>query len=340
MACNMRSRILAAVLAALVCWLAATATLAAQTPQDAARAALVRWLDALDEGQRARCLHAYDDPARRDWGYTPRKRAGLRVAGLGELAGGRLNELLASVLEPAALQTLEEIRELERVLFERESRPGAPASWRDYDEYYLSVFGDPRSQAQWAWRFEGHHISINVTGDAERVLSVTPQFLGASPARSEAGTGGERRPLAREEDLGRELFASLDDEQRAKALGAGELTGDIRGTPGVEPPGPDGLRAAQLTPAQRALLVELVELFAHRSSGAAREGALERLRADLERASLVYLGSLAPLERGYWRVNVGASVFEFDNSQPGANHVHTLWREHGADFGDARASQR
>ncbi len=344
MACDMRSRILATLLAFALCWLAAAATLAAQTPQDAARAALVRWLDALDEPQRMRCLHAFEDPARRDWGYTPRQRVGLRVAGLGEHADGRLRELLASVLDSATLHTLEEIRDLERVLFERESRPGAPASWRDYDEYYVSVFGDPRSQERWAWRFEGHHISINFTGEAERVVSVTPQFLGANPARSEAGTGGERRPLAREEDLARELFASLDEEQLAKARSKDELTGDIRGAPGAEPPGPAGLRSAQLSPAQRALLVELVELFARRLSGSARDGALESLRAGLREgsagASLAWAGSLAPLERSYWRVNVGAIVLEFDNSQPGANHVHTLWREHGADFGDARASQR
>lgn len=340
MASNMISRILAAALAGLICWSVAAATLAIQTPQDHARATLVRWLDSLDETQRSRCLHAWDDPARRDWGYTPRQRVGVRVAGLGELAGERLNELLGSVLDPATLHTLEEIRSLERVLHERESKPGAPATWRDYDAYYLSVFGDPRSQEHWGWRFEGHHISINVTGRAERVLSVTPQFLGANPARSESGTGGERRPLAREEDLARELFSSLDEDQLAKARSSEELTGDILGRPGVAPPGPAGLGAAHLKPPQRALLAELVELFARRLSGAARERELERLRSGLDQATLTWTGSLAPRERCYWRVNVGAIALEFDNSQPDANHVHTLWREHGADFGEDGAARR
>ena len=36
------------------------------------------------------------------------------------------------------------------------------ASFRD-PKYYVSVFGDPGTQAPWGWRIEGHHLSLNFT---------------------------------------------------------------------------------------------------------------------------------------------------------------------------------
>lgn len=334
MARTMASRILAALCAPLACWMLAAATLETQEPAGGAREAAVRWLDALDATQRSRCSFALDDAARMDWGYTPRRRAGLRVGGLSELQQTRLDELLGSVLEGSALRQLQQIRELERVLFKLESRPDAPATWRDFDDYYVCVFGDPRSEQPWSWRFEGHHISLSVAAVGNTVVGVTPLFLGANPARHESDAGGELRVLALEEDLARELFTSLDERQRAKAQLSSELTGDILGVPGKAPPdGEDGILAVDLSEEQRARLRELVELFARRLRANARERALQRLDRDLERARFVWIGSGDPRERCYWRVTAGEAVFEFDNSQPGANHVHTLWRDRGADFG-------
>lgn len=341
MAFTMPSRILAALCAPLACWMLAAATVETQEPAGGAREALVRWLDALDETQRSRCSLALDDEARKDWNYTPRKRAGLRVGGLGELQQTRLDELLGSVLDSAALGQLQQIRELERVLFELESRPDAPASWRDFDEYYVCVFGDPRSEQPWSWRFEGHHVSLTVSAVGNTVVGVTPLFLGANPARHVAGTGGELRVLAQEEDLARGLFESLDERQRAKARLEHELTGDILGRPGSAPPeGKLGILAKDLTEEQRSRLRELVELFARRLRGSARERALAQLDRELERARFVWIGGSGPDERCYWRVNAGSAVFEFDNSQPGANHVHTLWRDSGADFGGSDLDAR
>jgi hypothetical protein len=289
-----------------VCLGLAAATLEAQAPPDAVRRAAVRWLDALDAEQRSRAMAAFDGEARFDWGYTPRARSGLRIGGASELQRERLAELLGAVFDDATLAQFEQIRELERVLFERESRPGAPATWRDYDEYYVTLFGDPRS----------------------------------SPARSVGSNGADVRPLGEEERVGRELFESLDEAQRERVGAGQQLPGDILAQPGRETPEPKGLRAAELKDEQRARLAALVELFARRLRGNARDERLAALREGLEGARLVWVGSAAPGERCYWRVHVGGNVFEYDDSVPAGNHVHTLWRDAGADFGGSAVRAR
>jgi hypothetical protein len=335
MAFAMATRTLFALLAPLACLCVAAATLESQAPADAARSAAARFLDALDAKQRGEALHPLDSEARLDWHYTPRKRPGVRLGGLTELQRERLMELLASVFDDAALHKLDQIRELERVLFELESRPGAEASWRDADDYHVSVFGDPREQERWSWRFEGHHISLTVAGIGATVVGVTPQFLGANPARVEEGQSAGLRVLEREEDFARELLESLDEAQRAKALVAGELSGDIHSKPGqsVVSAGKSGLGAADMTDEQRALVRRIVELFAGRLRAAPGDPRLAALSEGVATARFVWMGSSEPGERCYWRLHVASSVLEFDNSQPGANHVHTLWRDAESDFG-------
>jgi hypothetical protein len=75
--------------------------------------------------------------------------------------------------------------------------------------YYLRVFGEPGEQGLWGWRFGGHHISLNNLIVDGVLVATTPCFLGANPATSPLLGGAVNRPLARVEDLGRDLVRSL-----------------------------------------------------------------------------------------------------------------------------------
>jgi hypothetical protein len=88
---------------------------------------------------------------------------------------------------------------------------------RDPGLYYLRVFGEPGS-GTWGWRFGGHHVSLNnLIVDGEPVSS-TPCFMGADPASSELLGGAVNRPLARVEDLARELVRALGPELARRAI--------------------------------------------------------------------------------------------------------------------------
>ena len=83
---------------------------------------------------------------------------------------------------------------------------------RDPGLYYLRVFGEPGGARPWGWRFGGHHVSLNNLVVDGVLVATTPCFLGADPATSPLLGGAVNRPLARVEDLGRDLVRSLRPE--------------------------------------------------------------------------------------------------------------------------------
>ena len=70
------------------------------------------------------------------------------------------------------------IIELELVLREIETF----GLMRDPERYHLTIYGKPDAKAAWGWRFEGHHLSLNLTLAGDRLAADTPSFLGANPA--------------------------------------------------------------------------------------------------------------------------------------------------------------
>ena len=128
--------------------------------------------------------------------------------------------LVSTGLSPAAYVTVATIMGLENVLdyiegfvtrFDRERG-------RDPGMYYLRVFGEPGTRGMWGWRFGGHHVSLNNLVVDGALVSTTPCFLGADPATAPLLGGIVNRPLARVEELGRELVRSLSSELAARAI--------------------------------------------------------------------------------------------------------------------------
>ena len=188
---------------------------------EAARA----WLDALDaqQGPLGRGAVPADDVGdneRRRWFYTPTDHGGLTIHQQRPAQQRAAMRLISTGLSPAAYVTVATIMGLENVLDYTE---GFEASFdrergRDPGMYYLRVFGEPSDEGLWGWRFGGHHISLNnLVVDGEHVAT-TPCFLGTNPATSPLLGGAVNRPLARVEDLGRDLVRSLRPELAARAI--------------------------------------------------------------------------------------------------------------------------
>ena len=53
---------------------------------------------------------------------------------------------------------------------------------RDPEQYYFSVFGTPSSKANWGWRVEGHHVSLQFTVVNGTLVASSPFFFGSNPA--------------------------------------------------------------------------------------------------------------------------------------------------------------
>src|SRR3954447_4250293 len=193
----------------------------AERMADAARA----WLDSLNAEQRAVASGAVprDDAAdaeRRRWFYTPTDHGGLTMHQQRPAQQRAAMQLVASGLSTPAYVTVATVMGLENVLdhtegfvarFDRERG-------RDPGMYYLRVFGDPGSGGTWGWRFGGHHVSLNNLIVDGELVSTTPCFLGADPASSELLGGAVNRPLARVEDLARDLVRSLNHDLARRAI--------------------------------------------------------------------------------------------------------------------------
>ncbi len=177
-------------------------------------------LDALDPRQRDVVHLPFDDLAeRRRWFYTPTDHGGLTLAAMTPAQQRLALRLVATGMSRAGYVTVTTIMGLENVLDELE---GWTCDWgrdrgRDPGLFFTRIFGDPGTAA-WAWRFAGHHVSINHTVLGGEVVACTPQFLGADPASSPLLGPHPLRPLAAAEDLGRQLVRSLDDEQLREAV--------------------------------------------------------------------------------------------------------------------------
>ena len=299
-----------------------------------------------------RLLLKLEDPQRQQWVYWPADRSGLSIALMHAKHRALLHELLFTLVSAKGYHKLLNIMQLENFL-EATSNTGFP---RGIEAYTVTLFGEPSDSAAWAWRFEGHHISLSITVQPGQGFTVTPTFLGADPAEVPFGPLAGERVMRVEEDLGRQLMTSLTDAQRQTATLKGDAAfNDKAGfkyaydtpwdlhTSNIFKPrsdwdawkkqlAPDGLAFAALNGAQQATLLALLdEVFTTYRPEVAD---VYRKSLDLDALKFAWIGGLKNGEPHYYRVQGKDFVFEYDNAQGNGNHVHEVWRSRAGDFGE------
>jgi hypothetical protein len=321
------------------------------------------FLKSLNPEQAARVKFNFSDQERMNFHYTPVERKGLPLKEMQPHQQDLVYAMLSASLSRRGTLKAHTIRSLEQVLGIIENR--APAAGnrgnaapqaggnpqgnrggrgnqfviiRDPELYFVSVFGDPSPTGRWGWRFEGHHISVNMTMDKGNYISSAPTFLGANPAEVKDGPQQGLRVLAAEEDLARKLMASMNAEQKKAAtitknwqgndiLSAEKLTFDLGS--------PTGLQASRLNASQKENLVALIEEYAGRVAPEAAARAMNEVRANngLEKVFFARIGTETRGEAHYYRVHAPSFVIEYENSQNNANHIHSTFRDLRNDFG-------
>lgn len=299
---------------------------------EALTAAAGEFLQTLDAPLRERAAFPFDADARTDWHYFPRDRAGVSFHDLNPEQERAALGILRAALSESGFETVETIRKLEDVLRALENNNPA----RDAKAYHFAVFGNPEPGATWAVRFEGHHLSLHWTIVHGAAVASEPQFLGSNPARVEGGELDGARPLGFTEDLGRRLVLSLYPDQRKLAILGDIAPNDILSGTKREAIITEhlGVPWDDLNPSQQAILTRLIKEVAgiHRPELAAAR--LARIRkAGFHRIKFAWLGGLEPGQGHYYRIQGTTFLFEYDNVQGNANHIHTVWRDFDGDFG-------
>lgn len=296
--------------------------------------AALQFINALNPAQKGQVLLPFSEKDRYRWSYLPTAsvpRRGLALKDLNAAQRGLLNDLLQAYLGAEGYAKTQAIIVLEDIL--RQLSPGS--TYRDPEQYVVAVYGQPDKEGLWGWKFEGHHLSLNFTVVKDRV-AFAPFFFGANPAEVADGPHKGLRALATEEDLGFGLVNSLDAAQRRKALIRATAFADILTSDDSQaaPLPPAGIAAGELTPAQLALLHRLIGAYLSAMPPALAAGRKSRL--ETEDGKAIRFGWAGATVRGkphYYRVQGKTFLIEFDNTQNGANHIHTVWRDFAGDFG-------
>jgi len=330
------------VVACVLAWIGALR--AADRSPGAMADAATKLVGALTADQKKVALFPFEGTEREHWGFVPSEmfpRNGLTIGSMSQAQRGFVHDLLRAGLSQSGYLTATSIMQLEDVLKVIEDAGGGDAARgrrmvRDPVKYFVSIFGTPSKTANWGWRVEGHHVSLNFTVVNGTLVAATPQFFGSNPAEVMDGPKKGTRILAIEEDTARTLLMALDQQQRTKAVINTTAPGDIvtMNNLKIDPLSPTGITAGELKANQKDLLMKVIDSYASAMASDIAADRLAKLRAaGLDKIAFAWAGEAERGKKHYYRVQGPTFLIEFDNTQNDGNHIHSVWRDFNGDFG-------
>lgn len=287
----------------------------------------------LDAEQKQKALFPFNSEERLTWFYIPKERKGLHYKLMTPAQQDAARTLLALSLSKSGFKKVETIRQLENVLKEIEKGSGPV---RDPEIYYFTFFGEPSAKGTWGWRYEGHHCSLHWTAIKGKIIASSPQFLGCNPGEVRSGPQKGTRVLAAEEDFGRALVKSLNDEQRKTAIISEKAPGDILTTATRKAAilEDKGIPYSQLNKEQQGIFMTLMQEYANVQVPEIAKQRLEAVhKAGMESIKFAWMGGIERGQPHYYRIQGSTFLIEYDNTQNDANHIHSVWRDFKGDFG-------
>jgi hypothetical protein len=288
------------------------------------------------------------------WDNLPvgmRARAGLDIGSMSEGQRKTVHRILSSSLSSQGYLKATSIMHLDNLLNmfvdtmhnRKEIDDSLYRMMRDlkwsHENYYLAVFGNPSADANWGYKLEGHHLSVNFTFH-DHQLSVTPMFVGTDPAEYPILQYAGWRVLSKEEDFGLKLIQSLSAEQKQKATMSKEVPADIitSAESGKRLVDYWGLKGSELNVQQQELLKSIVREFVFNL--VYEKAVIEYdkiIKAGIKNVYFGWIGEYEEKKPHYYILNGPTFLIEFDNNggpRRAANHIHAIWREKGNEFGE------
>ncbi|MCU1336826.1 MAG: hypothetical protein JWO19_2407 [Bryobacterales bacterium] len=291
------------------------------------------YLNSLTPQLRAKTMIPFTDDERLNWHFIPlENRKGVALREMTPPQKHLAEALLSSALSNQGVIKAHTIMSLEQVLKDIEQ---GKAQERDPEKYFVSIFGEPSEKGTWGFRFEGHHVAMNFTIVNGRIAS-SPNFFGANPAEVKDGPRAGLRALKREEDIARELVQSLSTEQRKIGIVSTTapreiITDDSRKAALAGQP--NGISYSQLNAKQKEILEALVAEYATNFPPVIADFRMDQFRKNQSSLYFAWLGGVNKGDPHYYRVQTAAFLIEYDSTQNGNNHIHSVWRDFNGDFG-------
>jgi len=138
------------------------------------------FIETLSEDEAREALAAFDSSDRMAIRYTPGRRGGLSLKAMDTQTWTAATRFLQRTLSVEGFRMVELIRQREAILGEITGN----TDYRDPKLYYLALFGEPGS-GLWSYRFEGHHLSVNMTYRDDTLISGVPIMLASNPEKTD-----------------------------------------------------------------------------------------------------------------------------------------------------------
>ncbi|TLU98243.1 DUF3500 domain-containing protein [Dyadobacter luticola] len=297
------------------------------------------FLKTLSEEQKKTAMLAYTDPARFDWNFTPRERKGLTFKQMNADQRKAAMAMVHLVLSQEGYSKAEQIIDLENVLRVVETRP-ANDTYRDPENYAFLVFGTPGTEP-WGWRVEGHHLSLHFSS-VNGEVTYTPSFFGSNPGTVLIDVPQKgKRILKAEQELAFDLLHSLNASQMEKASMGTKAPNEIftSNSRKASLEKMEGIPMGELTAAQKTLFKNLIMEYLRRYHVTLKNQQWSELeKAGLDQIHFAWMGDQQPeIGQGhghYYRIHGPTFLIEFDNTQNGGNHIHSVVRDLTSDFGE------
>jgi hypothetical protein len=307
-----------------------------------------RFLQSLDDPRLKATRFPFDADERYRWNYRPDGfewdgrafwHEGLRLVNMTPAQQQAALALLETGLSGRGADRARSIMALEDDLRITERHTTfVPHVVRDPQLYSFAIFGEPDGSDPWAWRVGGHHIGLHFTVIDGALVAPTPLFFGANPAEVRHGPNVGTRTLPDEEDLARALLSVLGPKEKEVAIITPDAPGDIL-TDAYRVADPDvpprGLAYAAMSGEGRERLVKLVRHYVDHAAEEVAGGEWQKIeQADLDRLTFAWAGPEEPGQGHYYAVKGPTFLIEYDNTQDGANHIHSVWRDWTSDWGE------
>jgi hypothetical protein len=303
-------------------------------------AAVSAFLNTLSVVQSNSVVYPANDPTQRvRWSNLPTgiyQRNGLKIGSMTAAQTNALYAMLRAVLSPEGYQKVIGIVEADEVL--RTQTSGGNLIF-GRAEYYVSFVGTPSLTDKYLLQFGGHHLAINVTIKGAQA-TIAPALPGAQPATYTLN-GRTLRPLGDEYDLSFALLNSLTTAQRSVAV-VSSTVGNLVLGPGQDGVTvlPEGIKASDLTAAQRAILLDLIGEYVNIIHDDAAATKMASMRANFaDPTDATYFSWRGPTTAGsaaYFRIQGPNLFIEWAPQAMGGsavNHIHAMYRELANDYG-------
>lgn len=313
-------------------------------------------LASLPEEQRARLCYPADAPEWRAW-YNPEipfNDYGIRLEDTSEATRRHFVDLLSACTSAEGKTKVLRLLKANRFLGELYDILHIMNEW----SYHLLIFGTPSTSEAWGWSVYGHHAAFCCFIQGSQLV-LSPTFMGVEPNHIQLASGESFTLFTEEERLGLQLMQALPPalQQRAQvfklmedpAMGPERFNfADQRHFGGAFQDNRivplEGVPAGEFAPAERALLLRLIETFLSHLPDGPRAARMRQIAAYLDETWWSWIGGYGQDDPFYFRIQSPVVMIEFDhhsgmwlsNKEPAKFHIHIITRiPNGNDYGRA-----